>query len=222
MPENILNLHVGKMLQLQRISPEHDDRYTVTLIGSLPGRGVIVTTPTVHDKVQFIKEGARFAVRLLHGSKVLGFIATVTHSATKPYPHLHMSFPGEIESLAVRNAERVTTNMPALVRNTRHPDEDSAWQPVLVKDLSMTGARLESIDPLGRTGERLVLKLDIDVCGECEEIRVLTEICNRSVVGQKQDQDDIRYCCGISFIKVNRLQEVLLNNCVLQLKNSVK
>jgi len=219
MPENILNLHVGKMLQLQRISPEFNDRYTVTLIGSLLGRGMIVTTPVVHERTQFIKEGSRFAVRLLHGSKVMGFIATVTHSASKPYPHLHMSYPAEIESLAVRNAERVTTNLPALVRNTRHADDDTAWQPALVKDLSMTGARLESLDPLGRTGERLIMKLDIDVCGESERIMVLTEICNRTVVSDKQDQQETRYCCGISFLKVNRLQEVLLNNCVLQLKN---
>ncbi|WP_428604900.1 flagellar brake protein [Sedimenticola sp.] len=219
MPEKILNSHVGKVLQLQRISPEFNDRYTVTLIGALPGQGIIVTTPVVHDKVQFIKEGSRFAVRLLHGSKVMGFVATVTHSATKPYPHLHMSYPAEIESLAVRNAERINTNMPALVRNTRNPDEDDAWQPVLVKDLSMTGARLESIDPLGRKGERLVMKLDIDVCGEKEQIMILTEICNRSVVSHKQDPEDNRYCCGISFMPINRLQEVLLNNCVLQLKS---
>lgn len=219
MAENILNLHVGKLLQLQRISPEFHDRYTVTLIGSLPGKGVIVTTPTIHKKIQFIKEGVRFAVRLLHGSKVLGFVTTVTHSASKPYPHLHMSYPSDIESLAVRNAERVSTNLPALVRNTRHADDENAWQPVLVKDLSMTGARLESLDPLGRKGERLVMKLVIDVCGESEQIMVLTEICNRSVVSDKQDQEDARYCCGISFLKVNRLQEVLLNNCVLQLKN---
>ncbi|WP_275098721.1 flagellar brake protein [Sedimenticola hydrogenitrophicus] len=222
MPENILNLHVGKMLQLQRISPEYNDRYTVMLIGSLPGQGVIVTTPKVQDKVQFIKEGARFAVRLLHGSKVLGFVSTVTHSATRPYPHLHMSYPSEIESLAIRNAERVGTNLPAVVRNTRHPDNDDAWQPVLVKDLSMTGARLESIEPLGRTSERLVMKLDIDVCGENEQIRVLAEICNRSVVSHKGDPEDNRYCCGISFLQVNRLQEVLLNNCVLQLKNGAQ
>mgnify|MGYP002712994717 CR=1 FL=1 len=222
MSENILNLHVGKLLQLQRISPEFNDRYTVTLIGSLPGKGVIVTTPMVHEKVQFIKEGSRFAVRLLHGSKVLGFVSTVTHSASKPYPHLHMSYPSEIESLAVRNAERVSTNLPALVQNTRMLNNDDAWQPVLVKDLSMTGAKLESIEPLGRKGERLVMKLDIDVCREKEQIRVLTEICNRSVVSHKQDPEDTRYCCGISFLQVNRLQEVLLNNCVLQLKNSEK
>lgn len=218
MPENILNLHVGKMLQLQRISPEFNDRYTVMLIGSLSGRGIIVTTPVVHQKVQFIKEGSRFAVRLLHGSKVMGFVVTVTHSTSKPYPHLHMSYPEEIASLAVRNAERVSTNLPSLVRNTRHGDNDNAWQPVVLKDLSMTGAKLESLNPLGGKGEQLVMKLDIDVCGESEQITLLAEICNRAAVSDKRDRQETRYVCGISFLKINRLQEVLLNNCVLQLK----
>ena len=219
MSENILNLHVGNTLQLQRISPEYKDRYTVTLIGYLRGRGLIVTTPQVHEKVQFIKEGMRFAVRMLEGSSVMGFVTVVTHSATKPYPHLHLSYPEEIESIAVRNAERINTNLPALVRNTRDPEAESSWQPALVKDLSSTGARLESLEPLGRKGERLVLKFDVDVCGEAEQIMVLTDICNRSVISHGDDPDDVRYCCGISFQQVNRFQEVMLNNCVLQLKN---
>lgn len=117
------------MLQLQRISPEFNDRYTVTLIGYLEGRGLIVTTPQVHQKVQFIKEGMRFAIRLLGGDKVMGFVTTVIHSSTKPYPHLHLSYPQEIESLAIRNAERINTNLPALVRNTRLPDNEASWQP---------------------------------------------------------------------------------------------
>lgn len=218
MPENILNQHVGKMLQLQRVSPGVNGRFTVTLIGSLPGRGIIVTTPVIQQKVQFIKEGTRFAVRLLHGSKVMGFIVSVTHSASKPYPHLHMSYPEQVESIAVRNAERVSTNLPALVRNARRAGEESAWQPVLVKDLSMTGARLESLEPLGRTGERLVVRLDIEVCGEREQVELYAEICNRAAVGDRQNRDESRYACGISFSEVSRLQEVLLNSCVLQLK----
>jgi c-di-GMP-binding flagellar brake protein YcgR len=162
----------------------------------------------------------RFAVRILQGSNVMGFISTVTHSATKPFPHLHLSYPGEIESLAVRNAERINANLPALVRNTRDPDNDDSWQPALVKDLSMTGARLESIEPLGRKGERLVVKFEVDVCGEKEQIMVLTDICNRSVIRHHNDPEDSRYCCGISFQQVNRFQEVMLNNCVLKLKAS--
>lgn len=218
MAEKILNLQVGNTLQLQRISPEYTDRYTVTLIGYLEGRGLIVTTPLVHEKVQFIKDGMRFAVRILQGSNVMGFISTVTHSASKPFPHLHLSYPTEIESLAVRNAERINANLPALVRNTREPDNDDSWQPALVKDLSMTGARLESIEPLGRKGERLVVKFEVDVCGEKEEIMILTDICNRSVISHHNDPEDSRYCCGISFRQVNRFQEVMLNNCVLRLK----
>lgn len=218
MPENILNLHVGKMIQLQRISPEKHDRFTVMLIGSLPGQGIIVTTPVVRKKVQLIQEGVRFAVRLLHGSKVLGFVVTVTHSSSKPYPHLHMSYPKEIESLAIRNAERVSTNLPALVRNVRYGDDENAWQPVLVKDLSMTGARLESIEPLGRTGEQLVMKLDIEVCGESEQLTLVTEICNRAAISDRLDREQTRYACGVSYLKIDRTQEVLLNSCVLQLK----
>lgn len=86
----------------------------------------------------------------------------------------------------------------------------------------MTGAKLESIEPLGRTGEQLILKLDVDVCGENEQIMLLADICNRSVIGHRTDPDDNRYSCGLAFRKINRLQEVMLYNCVLQQKANQK
>ncbi len=208
------------MLQLQRISPEFHDRYTVTLIGYLPKQGLIVTTPQVHQKVQFIKEGMRFAVRLLDGSNVLGFVSTVTHSATRPYPHLHLSYPEEVETSMVRNAERINSNVPTLVRNSKDRDVEDAWHPALIKDLSMTGARVESIESLGRPGELLVLKFGVDICGEKEQVMLLSEVCNRTAVKDQADPEDSRYSFGLAFKAMNRMQEVVLNNCVLQLKAS--
>ncbi len=76
MAEDRLKLQVGDMVQLQRVSPEHDDRFNVRVIGYLTGQSLLVTAPTINGKVQIIRDGQGFVVRMLHGSDVLdGYVA---------------------------------------------------------------------------------------------------------------------------------------------------
>ena len=57
--------------------PENAPRFSVRLIGSLPGASLVVTTPTLDGKVQIVREGQRFNVRVLKGERVLGFVAQI-------------------------------------------------------------------------------------------------------------------------------------------------
>ncbi len=216
MKEDILNLPVGSVLQLQRIASDNQDRYSVTLIGYVPNQSVVVTTPLIGDKVMLATEGQRFAVRMLQGSHIFGFVATILHSTSVPYPHLHLSFPEEVESIAVRNAERITTNLHGLIRNTRHPDLPKHWQPILLKDLSLTGAKVESIEPLGRKEENLEVHFSLPVLGAAEKIQLEAVIKNKMLVGDRYDRDETRYSCGISFGSLDRMQEVLISSYVLE------
>jgi c-di-GMP-binding flagellar brake protein YcgR len=208
------------MVQLQRISPEHDDRFNVRVIGYLTGQSLLVTAPTVNGKVQIIRDGQRFVVRMLHGGDVQGFISTVIHSAAKPYPYLHLSYPSEIESIVVRNAERIDTNLRALARNTADPDSDMHWHPVRIKDLSITGARLESIDSLGQVDEKLELKFSIEVCDEAERMRLVVTI-RGSNPPDNPAEASARFSTGIQFHLESRYQKLLFNNYVLCQKSQM-
>lgn len=216
MTDALVNLQIGSVLQLQRISPEHEERYSVKLIGYLPGNSLVVTTPTVNGKVQLLAEGQRYAVRMLHGSDIQGFVATILSISSKPYPHLHISYPEAIESIAVRNAERVDINIPGLAHNTHDPDSDEYWHPILIKDLSLTGMRLESLEPLGRKGEALQLTFQLKVCGGEEQLNLLGKIRNRNLKGTVNNDDDPRHSTGLSFLQVNRMQEIIVGCHVLE------
>lgn len=214
--EDNLNLKVGSILQLQRTASADTERYSVALIGYLPGKSLLVTSPMRAGKVLFMKEGHRFAVRLLRGNHVHGFISTVIMTAVKPYPHLHLSYPDKIESITVRNARRVDTNISGLVHNCRDPDSDEYWQPVLMKDLSMTGARLESIDPLGKPAEQVEISFQMKVCGAEEKLKLKADICSRKLKGDPNDPEDSRYATGVRFIELDRPKEIMLNSFVLE------
>ncbi len=218
MQEDILKMQVGDVVQLQRIAPEKEkeNRYTVTVIGFVPGKSILVTAPVIRGKVQFILEDQRFAVRTLRGSNVIGFVATVLHTAVKPYPYLHLSFPEEVESIAVRNAERVETNTPALVKNTKNPDQPNQWQPALIKDLSATGARFESFSMLGEDGDKLQIRFKLQVCNVDESIDLVATIRNHTLLTSGTGTGGVQYITGTEFHMVNRFQQVLLHDYILE------
>ncbi len=216
MAEDILKLQVGDIVQLQHVEPEKEGRYAVTVIGFLPGESLLVTMPRVNGKVRFIREGQSFAVRLLRGSHVHGFMAKVLQTAVKPYPYLHLSFPKEVESIAVRNAERVETRLPAEARNTRMPDTEEYWRTITIRDLSASGARLESGNPLGEAGEMLQLRFQLLVCGVEEDLNVAADIRNVVLRGKGEAEGGQRYSTGIEFHLLNRFQKVLLHDYVLE------
>jgi c-di-GMP-binding flagellar brake protein YcgR len=215
MAEDILKLQIGDVVQLQHISPDKDDRYTVSVIGFLAGESLLVTAPTIKGKIQFVRDGQQFAVRMLRGSHVYGFKTTVLKSSVKPYPYIHLSFPEEMESIAVRNAERVETSIPALARNTLQPDEKRNWQPVVIKDLSYTGVRLESMKSLGNAGEAIQLRFTLEVCDSEEDLDLTADIRN---VSHHHHSGKHGYSTGAQFQNLDRFYKVVLHDHVLDQK----
>lgn len=217
MADDQLDLDVGETLQLQKVGDDVATRYLVRLIGYLPGGSLLVTPPTVNGKIVLVRESQPFAVRMLHGSHVRGFMTRVLHNAAKPFPHLHLEYPKEIESLALRNAERVSVVVPARARNTRRSDAPEHWHPVEIRDLSISGCRIESTLPIAQQGDSLELRFVLQVCGEQEEIRLIASCKNRSTRTETTEQgEEIRYGLGSAFLMINRYQKLLLSNYVLE------
>lgn len=221
MQSDPLNLTLGTLLQVQATVPDDAPRYSVRLIGALPGSSLVVTSPTVDGKVQIVREGQRFAVRALKGERVVGFVAQVLFASMRPYPHLHLEYPDEVEQIVVRNASRVSVALPATVRNTLQPNESGSLVNASLVDLSETGAKIASDSPLGNAGELLHVQFELEVSGGVEDLGLLGDIKN---VGERAQQGadgtkDVHYT-GVKFRTLSRFQQVLLHawvtNRVLQ------
>jgi c-di-GMP-binding flagellar brake protein YcgR len=222
-PNDPLNLTLGSVLQVQATVPENAPRYTVKLIGASPGGSLILTAPTIDGRVQIVREGQRFTVRALKGERVMGFVAQVLASAMRPYPHLHLEYPKEVEQIVVRNASRVSTEIPAAARSTEAPNEDSSFVVVSIVDLSETGAKIASDEALGEVGEVLHVKFELTISGEAEELGLIGEIKN---VSERVDPDDgsTGHYAGVAFRSLSRFQQVLLHAWVTNhlLKSSLQ
>jgi c-di-GMP-binding flagellar brake protein YcgR len=216
MKQQTLRILVGDKLQLQKVDAESGERYSSTVIGFVPGESLLITAPLVNDKPILVKEGQQFAVRMLQGSYIQGFVAKVMHNALAPYPYLHLSFPEDVERKEIRNADRVETDVPILVRNSKLPDEQDNWKQASIKDISATGSKLESMSKIGEKGDIMVLKFKLLICGQDEEMELQTRIMSL------EEPDDVGadewgiYTYGTKFEEHGRLERVLIQNYVLE------
>jgi c-di-GMP-binding flagellar brake protein YcgR len=213
MSEDLLSLHIGSVLQLQ-LTPDTDaPRYQVRLIGYLPGGSVIVSAPESAGKLVFLRAGQNFKVRMLRGDSVLGFTAPIVMVQSKPYPHLHLACPKEVDRIVVRNARRVMSDIWGTARNMEAVEGADPISVELI-DLSMTGARLVAEEPLGEHGDVLQLRFQILVAGKPETITTLGTIRN---TGERQNTAGLeQFTYGIEFTSTNRYQQVLLHGWVLE------
>jgi len=201
--ENLLSLDlgIGDAIQLQDTMGDKP-RYYVKLIGFLNKTGIVVSHPFKEGALLPVDAGQSFHVRGFSGRKTYEFNAYVLAVYAEPYPHLHLTFPKRIECMSMRGALRVK------------PKSLSGWvepwgtasvrlkEPMVIVDLSTSGARVHSKRLIGKIGEQATIMLRLAVDEE-EQILSIPSIIRKAYTeklpGEKGETEVTTY--GLEFIQ---------------------
>lgn len=158
-----LDLGIGDALQLQDTMGDKQRHY-VKLIGFLNKSGIVVSQPFKGDALLPIDAGQSFQVRGFSGRKTYEFNAYVLAVGSDPYPHLHLTFPKKVECMTMRGALRVK---PKSLGGWLEPWGSMSMrlkEPMIIVDLSTSGARIHSKRQFGNIGEQatIMFRLPID------------------------------------------------------------
>ncbi len=200
-----IRLDIGDTLQLQTQSESGQSRYYVKLIGFLKGKSVLVTTPTQDGKVLLLREGQAFVVRMFSGKSVYAFGTTIFKVANVPFPHLHLTYPGQVRGLVVRRGARARVNLIAAVSGA-----DGRSHAATLLDLSTGGAMLTAKSPMGVKDDRISIKFRV-VVGEVEQYLTIPAVlravhANATVEGE---QPQVNH--GVQFEDLPHAENVVLS-----------
>lgn len=214
MSDSVRYLQIGDVLQLQWAPPsENNDRYAATLIGFLPGQSLVITTPRKQGKPIIVREGQSFTVRMLQGSNIFGFVSKVLNVSSKPYPHLHISYPSDVETAVVRNAPRVPTEIIAQVSWPQNSTRGEEIRSVTITDISSTGARVTDQQTLGKVGDVIQVTYTLSVCGGEDVMNIMGVVRNIREVAGRDGRN--AFVHGVEFRGLNRFQHLVLCSYVL-------
>ena len=144
------------------IADSDGKRFNATLIGLVPGRTVLVTTPMLSEsRPLLLRKEQTLICRFFWQKVACAFRSQVVHICTTPFHYLHLGWPLSVEVGTVRKSERVQANLQVNVVN----QSDAGWERTYggIVDLSTTGARLETAEPAGAVGDKILLNSKVVV-----------------------------------------------------------
>jgi len=150
-----MRLTAGLSMNLE-VAAGEGKRYKGTLIGLVPGRTVLVSTPMLGEQRPLLLRKDQAVVCRFFSHKVAcAFRSQVVHLCTTPMHYMHLGWPSQVEVGTIRNSERVTANLQVSIIN----QSDTSWGRThgAIVDLSTSGARLESIEPVGAIGAEILI-----------------------------------------------------------------
>lgn len=214
MVDNSLELKhsIGDTLQLQFFPGSVEDRYYVKLIGFLENKSILVTTPRLEGSTLKIPPEQQFIVRMISGNSAQGFTATTLYSTTRPYPHLHLTYPENLESITVRKAERVNCKLIVTVQNQEAEYSLGDGKSASMQDISTAGAQIFTPDSIGDKGNTITINCKVNVAG-IEQYLTISGIIRR-VVEPENESDQYEY--GIEFILLEDKDRLLLHGFVYE------
>lgn len=211
MAENDLDLkhNVGDTLQLQFSPGKAEDRFYVKLIGFLKDKSILVTAPRDDGVPLRILADQKFIVRMISGNSAQGFSANAIHSTKHPYPHLHLTYPTELESITVRKAERIDCKLIVSVQNEAagkaFPEKKSAS----MENLSTVGSQLTTNESLGEVGETISISCKVTVATMEMYLNI------QGIIRRISEKDDIVEH-GIEFITPDDKDKLLLHGFIYE------
>jgi len=164
-----MRLPVGGQLHLDLPSLLDKKRYTVTLVGWLTDRSVLVTAPRSANVHRLVTQGDEVVLRAFCGMHAYAFHSTVIVTPTLPFHYLHLSYPTHVDSVTIRSAMRCRLRLPATL-NTAGTRSDC-----LIRNIGGNGALLESQQVL-KKGNPLSLLTAFELHGVPVRLEIVADV----------------------------------------------
>jgi c-di-GMP-binding flagellar brake protein YcgR len=206
---------LGESLQIAPLADEtKSTKYIVKFLGGLEKGSLVCTSPTVDEKLIYIKEHSAFRVQLFSGKEVYSFTTTVEAVYNRPYPHMHLKFPRGVYVKNLRNNQRVETNIISSLINKTEGDFKEVKSAGRILDISLGGAMIESNTNVGNIGDEIECTFKL-VLNKTEVFFSIPSTL-RSVTESSETNSIKKYKQGIQFKEIAFQEKAMLQNYIYQ------
>ena len=209
-------LQVGERLQLELVDDSSRNHYYTTLIGFVPGHSVLIRTPLLQNLPIPVPEGAKVLVRAFSGRHAFTLESRIDRVCRSPYPYMHLAYPVQVQQTLIRGALRVRIALPGTAASSKDV-ADAAPLTVVLSDLSVSGAQLETEQNLGEPGEKFGLAFKFVVQPNNYVVKLSTSAQIQSVRKTRRGKGpEESFSYGVRFNKLHATEALLLQSYIQQ------
>lgn len=145
-----LKLRSGVALHLQSLE-DASRNCEVEFAAALHGKCIFVTLPEKEAGQRGMQTGNRYKVSGFNGTCEFAFTSAILQIQLKPFFHVHLAYPDAIEIRVVRGAMREKLSIAVYAM----PEGAREGCLGMMKDLSISGAMIESATSWGEVGDKV-------------------------------------------------------------------
>lgn len=202
------NLPIGTELSVEHLDTDAQECSSVALIGFLHEQSLIVSLPKREDHIVQVDRGDKLIIRFSKEDTIYAFNSSIMEINQTPYPHVHLTYPENIQAKLLRRGNRVDVDKHALQLKIKNNNFNGA---VTITNISEYGAKLISAYNLGQPEEKLTIELDLPQYPEKVELNC--KICHAHSY-LDDDSNEQTYCHGIEFFDLNTMARSFVNRFV--------
>lgn len=208
-----INLQVGSRFQMSLQQGSKPAIYYTELIGYVDGEYLIVKIPFENGLSIQIQTEDPVVLRILAGVDVYTLTCKVKTIFKAPYYYMHLGFPTDIKSIALRGAVRAKVNLPVTVNGVAGAGT--------ITDISVTGAAITANSALGEINQEALISFDFPIKPTNQSAHIDTSATIRSIqeVATKKKDAPPKLTHGVSFHELELTSQVMLLNLVYESMN---
>ncbi len=205
-----VNLQVGARLQMALQNGPKQLIYYTEMIGYVDGEFLIIKTPMENGLSIQIQVGEPVTLRILSGVDVFTLTCYVKTIFRAPHSYIHLSFPTDIQSIALRGAIRAKVNLPVQINGVAGAG--------VITDISVTGAGIVANKELGKPNEEASISFEFPIKPTNQSAHIATSVTIRSIqqLPSKVKDAPPKFAHGISFHELELTKQVMLLNLVYE------
>jgi hypothetical protein len=163
-----------------------------------------------------VLEGAAVLVRAFSGRHAFTLESRIDRVCRSPYPYMHLAYPALVQQTLIRGALRVRVALPGTASGSIE-QVDTPPRAVVLSDLSVSGAQLETEPSLGEPGAKFGLAFKFVVQPNNYEVKLATSAQIQSVrkITKGKGQEEL-YSHGVRFNKLHATEGLLLQSYIQQ------
>ncbi len=208
-----INIRPGTIINLELINSAKKRRFDVPYIGCLPSKAVFISTPVINGLPVNVVVGGKCAIRFMSGKDIFGFKSDVRMVHSKPFNHIILSYPENIEIVSVRQAERVRAFVEA---RTQIIGGDGKQIISMIRNISVTGALLVCEQSLGEIDKELKIEFKLPFADTESNVSVKASIKNISDMPPEEGEDHALRRYGVMFNKLDDSTRILLHGYIYE------
>jgi c-di-GMP-binding flagellar brake protein YcgR len=208
-----INLQVGVRLQMTVQQGSNQSVYYTELIGYVDGEYLIVKTPFENGLSIQLHAEDLVTLRILSRVDVFTMTCRIKSIFRGPYHYMHLAFPTDIKSIALRGAVRAKVNIPVQVNGIAGAG--------IITDISATGAAIIANKALGLVNEETKIFFEFPIKPTNQSAHIDAQATIRSIqeLPSKTKEGQIRLSHGVSFHDLDLTSQVMLQNLVYESMN---